>query len=159
MRTRTSLRSAQSFHSVYFSLIYRIFMYETSGCHLFGRPQKHESAGEYVQFGFGMFLRSWLKSLPWVHSFECVMEVITGFWTSLSRFLGDLPFMSFGSSQSRFKPPPFQVICSWLPGGHKEMSSILADLKRPRIWAEIRGRVGCRVSANEYITTVHMEPK
>ncbi len=35
-------------------------------------------------------------------------------------------------------------------GGHKEMSSILADLWRPRIWAQMRGGEGCGVSANEY---------
>ncbi len=84
MRTRTRPRSAQSFHYVYFSLISRIFMYNTCGCHsLVGHIEKstktRKYGGVYVQFGFGMFLRSWLKSLPWAHSFESLMEVKTGF--------------------------------------------------------------------------------
>ncbi len=36
------------------------------------------------------------------------------------------------------------------PGGHKEMSSFLADRWRPRIWAQMRGGGGCEASANEY---------
>ncbi len=37
------------------------------------------------------------------------------------------------------------------PGGHKEMSSILADQQRPHIWAQMRG--------GAMSTAVRMEPK
>ncbi len=41
--------------------------------------------------------------------------------------------ISFAFIGAFFAPPP---------GGHKEMSSILADQWRPRIWAQMRGRGG-----------------
>jgi hypothetical protein len=50
------------------------------------------------------------------------------------------------------------VYVSSHPGGYKEMSSILADQKRPRKWAQIWGEGGsCGVLANEYSCT--QEPK
>ncbi len=50
------------------------------------------------------------------------------------------------------------VIVSSVSGGYKEMSSILADQYRPRLWAQTRGRGGgYGVSANEYSCT--QEPK
>ncbi len=49
-------------------------------------------------------------------------------------------------------------------GGHKEMSSLLADQQRPCILAQMRGQGGegvCGVSANDYShsTALHIEPK
>ena len=58
-------------------------------------------------------------------------------------------------------PAPFMKLSRVIqpePGGLKEMSSILADQQRPRIWAQTLGGGGCcGVSANEYSCT--QEPK
>jgi hypothetical protein len=43
-------------------------------------------------------------------------------------------------------PPPMRLMRGMCPGGHKEMSSILADQQRPRMLAQMRGRGGVPVS-------------
>jgi hypothetical protein len=44
-------------------------------------------------------------------------------------------------------------------GGHKEMSSILADQKRSRMWAQMRGKGEGVAGPQPMSTAVHVEPK
>jgi hypothetical protein len=48
---------------------------------------------------------------------------------------------------------------SFLPGGYKEMSSILADLQRPRMSPNAEGGGGGGAGFQPKITAVYMKPK
>ncbi len=58
-----------------------------------------------------------------------------------------------------FRTRTVQYCSHMYPGGYKEMSSILSDQQRPRIWAQMRGEGGVSgVSANEHSCTQELGP-